>query len=687
MRTGGCCGFQQGVFGQYAVGIGLCLAAAMGWPDLVRAVSCPGSGALVAVKVFNPTASPVSNVVLSGSSINGEITCTNQAGSYTDTVTLAPGMNTFYEKTASGLNLVSGMWVHHISAPSGQSQYRKGVVLYASATADYPVVNWTYFPTVKTVNVSGDGNGTCVSNCTFRQAVNTANGLSGSATAPILIQFSTSPGNMTISSDINIGSGTSGHMTIDGTNSSGNPWIVADPFAAAASNQDPFPTVIDLKDIVTLNIQGTHITMTGLDIENTSPGGASTGLLIDDATGNLTLDGVRLSGGATTSSTCGAGCTSGKLLYSTQSGDVLTNVEGLGAYGDGIEFTSGSLNTVNDSWLHNNYGNNIVTAETTLNRNAIELAGYRPDNTSVATSTGIDHPGGGSLTLSRNLIRSNRDYGIDTVAPGGSSVTATGDYVCGNRFGGLRILGGGSASVAIAGYAGAYNHGYQSEIDSSVLSGTLTFSGGSAFTAGPGCGFKNSSSVTATATGNQWRGATGSTCTTSSDYCAGSPIVCTSPVNYQDIAVNLAAAPIVPSNVILAGQTVRVQGTGFNAIDSNPVPGPTPACSDGDGTTSSNCCRNATKGGLNATVCDNSSPPKGQAGKGQCVAFQDHNGTWTKGSVSGVSSQTMLTQVPSTVFACLGESSEVVRVSKIRSDGMTENSAQANYCNQVAPKL
>jgi hypothetical protein len=169
------------------------------------------------------------------------------------------------------------MWAHKISAGAmpAQNQYQKGPVLYTAPPPGYSgiqaKVEWTYFPpaNVVTVNVTGDaGTGSCTTSCTFRQAIARANSLS--ASGPVLIQFSVSPGNMTQSADIVLAG--SGKITIDGTNSNGEPWIVGDANAAAAGTQGPFPRVVDLRKATRIRIDSSNNTIQGLDIQNTLAG-------------------------------------------------------------------------------------------------------------------------------------------------------------------------------------------------------------------------------------------------------------------------------------------------------------------------------------------------------------------------------------------------------------------------------
>ncbi len=95
-----------------ALGLALCLLA-VGPPE-VGAVQCPGSGATVEVCITNPTANPVSGIVISGSYITNEVTCTSApAASYSRTVTVNAtdgASECFPAPTSGGLDWKSARW-------------------------------------------------------------------------------------------------------------------------------------------------------------------------------------------------------------------------------------------------------------------------------------------------------------------------------------------------------------------------------------------------------------------------------------------------------------------------------------------------------------------------------------------------------------------------------------------------
>jgi hypothetical protein len=657
-----------------------------------QAVSCNG-GATARIVINNPTASTLTaGVTMSGTAISGLISCTDQQSSYSKTITamapLNPGDNPF---TISGLN--TGMWVHTVTVSIGgnqYNQYQKGVVLKApdSLANPYSKVKWTYFPQSINVKTAGDGlGGGCGANCQLRQALSSAAFANTSAANPLLIFFTVSPGTMTNTAPLSVTS--NGYITIDGTNSSGNPWIVGE----ALSSQDSFPTIVDLANVTYFSVSTTNDTIKGLSILNTTATGAPQARLIQGTSGatNLKIDSVRLDGGAGGLGSCG-GCASA-LVTSTAAGLAIANVEGRSAAGYGVDFPGYSPTppAVSDSWFHHNLNHNLNVNNASITRNVVELGGFRAsDNTVVNNSAdGIFGNGGSDITTSRNVVRDNPYFGLEVTAVGGQSppLSLSHDYICGNgnsATGGAIVYGAPSGVASGTGLTAAYNSGNGIYFDSSILSGsTITFNNNSAFTANTLAGLRNASTqISVSATGNQWRGVTGNpplpSCTTSGDV--SGIVVCDPAQDHLNVAVDVdSGAPAFPSNVMRSGQTIRVQGSGFTAIGGNPLAG-TAGCSTGPGATSSNCCRTTAK----ANSCDGNTPPDGQPGKGNCTAIRDRAGTWNIASPVAVTPTTITTALPSSI-ACIGQFSEKVRVSKLKGNG-APSADQEDYCTNANPK-
>jgi hypothetical protein len=656
------------------------------------AIPCPGDGAKVRVIINNSTTSTGHQVTISGHQIPGQATCVGASDSYSTTVTLSlTGNNEFVVPASRGL--ASGMWVHRISGATGQAQHQKGMVVFTSTSGDYTKVNWTFYPTVATVNRAGDtAVGTCLPDCTFRQAINLANLFVSLGLGPTLVQFSLSPGIMTQTSDITIADS----ITIDGTNFDGNPKIVGDALAAAQGSQDPFPRQLDLANKTRLIIGGDDVTIKGLAILNTG-GSPLNDALVESTGANTRIEAVQLDGG--TGGSCDTAAQNFDLIrISGASPSEIVNVEGRAARSNGLRLSPADApNEVRDSWLHHNCASGVQANGVILTRNVIELSGRRLSNNQLLLdeAVGILGDAGSEIGTNANLIRNNASFGIDVqhVLP----LTLENDAVCGNGSTGIAITGTSSSqTVRGTGLGSVYN---ADEVDvfppfgntgltfaGSFQTGTLDFDDNSAFTANLGCGLNNTSSTQVFADNNQWRDAT-SSCTSSPDYCGG-PIDCD--VVQSPVAVNLVLdpdEPTYPTNALLKGQTLRVQGVGFNAIAGNPLHDPDGAgslpaiCSIGTSDlSSSNCCRLKSK----ANVCEGGSPPAPHSNGSTCVALRNAVGQWQALPVTSVTPTTIVAEISGAGYGCVGGAGEMLRVVKQGSGGPIAR--EVSYCLTTFPQ-
>lgn len=600
------------------------------------------------------------------------MTCVGQSDSCATTVTLAStGANTFVIPVSGGLN--SGIWMHHISI-GDQLQHRRAPVLYTSDSAQYATVRWTYHPTVIQVNKAGDATGSCTGGtCTFRQAVDAANAVLFSTPA-ILIQLMLSPGLMTQTSTITIGNAAvSPIITIDGTDAVGNPWIVGDALAAAQGKQSPFLRTIDVRDVTRIQINGDKVTFRGIAVVNTAAPQNDT--LIASAGDDTLIEAVRVDGGAT--GTCGSCVELGANLISIGGSNVqIVNVEGRGAFSNGVRVSIVGFQEIRDSWFHHNWGSAILADGVTLRRNVLELSGRRLSDNAVVTAdaVGIRGSGGHSIQSVGNIIRNNTKHGIDILLTSGLAFED--DYVCGNDEDGILVSGNHSSNFAVGvGLGAVYNGQIGVRFTDNFNDDTVIFQN-SAFTANAICGMDNSSTTEVSATNNQWRGVTDpmtEVCTDSPDFCSGGgPIDCVPIQNYVDAAVLInATEPTYPRNAFIGGQTVRVQGGGFNAIQGNPEAGTGTGqvdCAIGDDDVSNqNCCRMKTK----ANVCGSTgTPPLPPSDGSQCVAILDATAQWKRLSVTSVTPTTIVTEVPDPALLCIGAGyTQTVRVVKQGSSG------------------
>jgi hypothetical protein len=486
----------------------------------------------VKVVVHNPTVATGQSITLSGQMIPGGGTCTDQSASYEifTNLYLANGDNEFILPVSGGLR--TGMWVHKIQTGVGQQQWQQGVVL-VSASADpntYTRVDWTFHPSVINVNVEGDaGMGTCTSSCTFRQALQKANLLPANIPST-LIRFSVSPGQMTQTANLTVGTIATGPITIDGTDSNGNPWIVGDALAAAQGNQDPFTRVIDLANTTKLVVVGDDVTIKGLEIKNSTGGAVPSGHLIESSAEGTHLEAIRLDGGAVVN--CGVECWTATELVRMDGTSTIANVEGHSAYGSGAELDIGP-HEVRDSWFHHNYGANLEIDDTSVLRNVLELAGVRKTDDVLVnnnSASGIVSMGVADIDTEANLIRNNSTHGleIDATVAGTELVD---DYICGNDEQGIFVDGATGATLSGTGMTTAYNAFHGIEFDAGINSGTLALNNDNAFTANGQCGLSNLSNVSVSANNNQWRDAITSCLQSNEDLCAGmgqGPVTCSS---------------------------------------------------------------------------------------------------------------------------------------------------------------
>jgi hypothetical protein len=267
------------------------------------------------------------------------------------------------------------------------------------------------------------------------------------------------------------------------------------------------------------------------------------------------------------------------------------------------------------------------------------------------------------LRTTENVVWLNRANGVAAIRDE-AGYDGVGDYSCGNRFSGLgtsQSMDPPGTNLSSIGSAFVYNAGRGIQLAGNVGDATLTPDNALTENAANPmdvCDMENNSAVNVDARFNQWRNQSPLTCGTGSINSS----------NVQD-HVNVALAledpstAFFPSNVILEGQTIRIRGSGFNAIDGNPPP---TGCSLGDDPTQS-CCLTAPAAANDCVVEDDQYVPI--EGAGMCVQILPNAGTWNKMSVTAVTPTRMVTQIPYPVFGCKGEGDARVQVSKETSLG------------------
>lgn len=367
-------------------------------------------------------------------------------------------------------------------------------------------------------------------------------------------------------------------------------------------------------------------------------------------------------------------------LISGTSSVTLENVEAQSAVDKGVQVTGGTL-TVKQSWLHNNYRGNIDASGVALDlqRSMVERAGLRvTDDLQVdAQASGLSVTNFTSVTTEANVIRNNVVYGLGGF--GSSTLNIRNDYLCGNGSHGLLS----SLNVSVNGMGGivtAYNQGNGVRATPSEFAPTI-LNNDSAFLSNAQCGVFNTttSSDFIEVENNQWRSTA-----SPPDTCAGVPGA--GPVTFiteqnEDEALSLAPSAAFPSNVLLRGQTIRASGELFDAVDGNPLP--TVSCQTGAifaaGNLSQSCCRQPGK----ANICG-SGAHNPLLDKGTCVELMDVYGTWTPLAVTSATPTTLVTEIPSSVFPCIGTLGESIGASK-RLPGGGLSLAVKPYCTNDVP--
>jgi hypothetical protein len=363
----------------------------------------------------------------------------------------------------------------------------------------------------------------------------------------------------------------------------------------------------------------------------------------------------------------------------------LVNVELSGAADRGVDLGANTWAEVRKSWVHNNYEGNIVGEEVDLlviDESAIDRAGLRPSDDKAVShgAHGVDMTDGTILT-DASLFRHNLGYGVR--AAGLGDVNLRRDWWCGNDDTGFHSAASGGSLpsiVSLGGVGAAYNAGHGVSLEEDMDS-VQSMNNQSVFLSNDECGFyPRSGGIQAQS--NQWRGSSpyDDTCYATAP---GSVDVGT-PLDFEDDPIAIDA--VSPTNVLLGGQTVRVLGENFNAVHGNPLPGDGDCDSGvntsggGGGGQDDSCCLATTR----ANVCGNGTRPDPVSGEGQCVEFRWGTGTWNSAVVKALTPGMLETQVPSSVFGCLGGSGEEIRVSKRKGDN-SPSVGQEDFCTTSIP--
>lgn len=650
-------------------------------------------------------------------------------------------------ETATGI--VSGMYVHRIvvtSTDPDQEQYQQGPVLF-DASENWPTITWTYFPHVFEVTNTGDSSasGTLRTAIAMASSVATATSpalvrFTSSGQGEIEITGILPMIGPWVTID---GTDNQGNPWIVGDRAA---YLAGyqDPFPVTIDLNN----VASLRLRGDSTLKGLHIknTVTSGSLQSRNlvisfdPGNIIRAVKIDGGnTFNCTSAGC--SGPYSLFQIQEEGTAS---LINVEGHSALDKGVKVSTFNAPNGATL--IATIEDSWFHHNYRGGIqaTTPPPTpgvipqpmadVRRTHVELSGRRcsPDQERTCSSCAVGNLNQGdpcakdsdcddmtegdglgtcdtdnaivdnganglaanarksSVVSQESLFWLNRNNGI-SARNGEAMYMGEADHSCGNRFSGLGLNQGNSAGTDADAHGGAfvYNGG-----EGVFLAGTLSSSGAhltpnNVFTQNdptddpendPSCEVRNDGTELLDVRQNQWPSPTPSTC-------GSGPIDDAEPQDYVNDLVELdLLEPFFPSNVILEGQTIRIHGAGFNAVDGNPAPNvENDDCARGDDPTES-CCLLAPAA---ANVCGyNGSEYVPVEDAGMCVQIRVPNASfaWQPLSVTALTPTMIVTEIPEdyVVFGCKGDDA-TIKVSKQRDSG--PQSKEGKFCTNEKPAL
>jgi hypothetical protein len=698
----------------------------------VLSLTCPTGGATVSFRVENGSSLP-KTVYLSGRVASGMGGCTGGGTvlQYTDIPCAVSGGGSL-DCPNQAANLNPGIWRHWIAYTAGGPvvQYQRSVVVADPAGITYRPneIKWRSFPHVYTVSVAGDtqpspscpDNGTS-STCTITEAVNRQNQLLSGAGAALIV-FSASPG--AINSNLQIQP--HNDLEIDGTDSNGEPFIVGDPNAAARKKQSAFPRKISFPADKGVIVGVERVVLKGLEITKAYSVNGQTDLVargtnVTPANDGLQIVNTRLDGGTT--SDVSAACAYGKLVslpgkpILTSVYDVqLRNVEARNSCSYGLDTGAKNKSLIERSWVHNNYARNIFASDVAgldLKYNFTERAGLqtgtddlvRPDAAGILLENSPSAPTA-AVNATANVVRHNARYGYNL--GGVAAVGLDREAVCGNNLDGLRTYTASSNGPTV-GTQGGVTMAYNAEYGANVVVPNSTpnavkLGPFSAFPSNATCGIFNATSGrTVNAQQNQWRPLNpGPIQPPFKDTCSSDPgdvdmtnYLTTYPSDTIDFT--FSPAPL-PTNASVFGQTIRIFGEKFDAIDGNPEASAT--CSlgavtdgsagDGGDTTggtnqvpqANSCCKKSTRGNVCAAV---NTPP--MATGQHCVEQYTQANGWATLPVRALTPE--FVEAESSGIICVGRSdtagnNDKIGVTKRKADGGTTGTVTIGYCTSRA---
>ena len=518
---------------------------------------CPTDGAAVEIAADNQTGIAAISVTLSGHLANA--TCRNASG-------LEEGYSVSNAANPQSLTrLAPGLWVHTLSVntpATGQQQHQTSLLL---AGAEPNRVRFTAFASVAIVRGTAD----TVGSDSLRDALATAN----AATKPALIQFDDeafppgTPAVITLASAL---------PTINGDN------ITLDAIDANGGTGNRVVDAAGLP-IGALSVTGAANTIRGLRLRNTGANNRDV-LSISgaNARGNrIERCVIELSGTAD-----GVGIDAGAGADFLATANVVRDSEISAASDKGIKVTTNAYARLENNWVHDNangaiqatLSGHILARDNLVERsggasaqNGLSLNGAAPETPLIPSE----------LITEGNISRFNAANGISV--RGLSVGLFNNDYLSANGTTGLRVFTDDSTmpAVVVAGMTSACNGvdgtyigaGTQADLGGGVFGSP----GNNAFTQnnlpGGGENLHNASGTLLTAQNAQW------------EHCGGEAQCDAATVAAYDISDHGALTVFLPAQAhrsgrapavtgvrpskAMAGELLRISGSGFNVIDGH----------------------------------------------------------------------------------------------------------------------
>jgi len=592
--------------------------------------ACPSANADVKMMVIN--ASGVSAPMITVTATQLAANCDGGTGATTPqtrqfTCNFSNGLGPAMDcGTITGLQ--PGVWLFDLTGPQPmppsmpnvtQRQFQKDVMI--GGTPNPNKIHWTLFPQVLSVNNAGSTNTTG----TFRKAIGDANIVSDppGGFMPVLIQLLAGQ-SFTIAQNSSLPTLTKGRVTVDLTSNLGTNGVTIDFGSQGTSGAAGWTITSGHNDLIRFTMQNIAQDTTTKDVlaiqnanaddnvldgmvltdTRTSPGvfGRHRLFLMNGAGDNFQ---IRVPGGAQV--------LSGAANY-VKNCDINGGSQSNGHHG--IDVTQNARVVIEHNKIHHNREGGIRaegTGQAQAKYNLIENNGIAGTSGNGIAVVKQDNPyvDGGTLSTTRNRIRSNYNGAVKTVCS--AVATVTGDYAASSVNGpGVAItnLGAdgcntshmptatiGETTAALNAQDGAVVSGQVTV--AGVSFGTNTSTGKNAFTKNNCTGtppndvctnFANRTSPAVTglnAINNQWQhSGTASSCTGSCN-CGVCDASCTSPICLQDIHNDPQTStkyspplmyrsgapafdpttPFYPRKVANSTDIVWFQGSGFNVIE------------------------------------------------------------------------------------------------------------------------